>query len=185
MTDERTDINCQIVILKESFLSPSSIELPSLTSGGNNDFYGMTSQAGQLNNNSPNKPAFKIFVVAALLFISVLTFACKPSPPPHITDPGQIIYLGYKDTYASCARCHGDEGQGSQQGPDIRNAISDLGRKEARKIIVFGKKSEEYKEEMPAFGEELTPEEIGFVIDFITHWGISNSTAGDTLIDKK
>jgi mono/diheme cytochrome c family protein len=145
----------------------------------------MTSQAGQLQNKGHHDSAFKNFAVAILLFISMLTSACKPGPPPHITDPGQIIYLGYKDTYASCARCHGDEGQGSLQGPDIRKAIPDLSRKEIRKIIVFGKESDEYEEEMPALGEELTPEEIGFVIDFITHWGKIDSTAGKGLRDKQ
>ena len=117
-----------------------------------------------------------LFIAAVLFF-----FGCKPSPPAHITDPGQLIYLGYKDTYASCKRCHGDEGLGTQQGPDIRDAIADLGRREVQKSIVFGKERDEYEEDMPALGEELTPEEIGYVLDFITHWGEKDSTKADSL----
>lgn len=115
----------------------------------------------------------------AALFCALFSFlhGCKSSPPPHITDPGQIIYLGYKDTFASCKRCHGDEGLGTQQGPDIRDAIENLGRKEVQKLIVFGKESKDYKDDMPALGEELTPEEIGYVLDFITHWGKKDSVA--------
>ncbi|MFQ5627800.1 MAG: c-type cytochrome [bacterium] len=115
----------------------------------------------------------------SIFLIAIMTtlFGCKSGPPPHITDPGQIIYLGYKDTFASCKRCHGDDGEGSQQGPDIRKVIEELGRKEVRKIIVFGKESNDYKEDMPALGEDLSPEEIGYVLDFITHWGKVDSTA--------
>ena len=106
---------------------------------------------------------------------------CKPEPPPGMTDPGQIIYLGYKDTYYSCARCHGDEGQGSPDAPEIRNAVRELGRAEVREIIVFGKKKDDKK--MPAFGEELTPEEITAVIDFITYWGKTDSLRTQTTTD--
>jgi mono/diheme cytochrome c family protein len=123
------------------------------------------------------RATFCLYMIILATFL--ILARCKPAPPPGMTDPGQIIYLGYKDTYASCARCHGDEGQGTSDAPEIRNSIAELGRKEARKILVFGKsKSKDWNEEMPAFGEELTPEEIGYVLDFITHWGKADSTNG-------
>lgn len=127
---------------------------------------------------------FSSSVIRAMLILFglgiVLLASCKPSPPTGMNDPGQLIYLGYKDTFVSCKRCHNDEGEGSLQGPDIRDAIKELGRDKVSELIVMGKKSDDYEEDMPAFGEDLSGEEIEFVLDFITHWGKQDSVVTDS-----
>lgn len=115
-----------------------------------------------------------------ILAVALGGLGCSPEPPPHITDPGQLIYLGYKDTYASCARCHGDEGQGGMDAPEIRNSISEYGREEVRHIIVHGEGTG--KKKMPAFGRDFTEEEIEQILDFITHWGVMD-TLSSAIID--
>lgn len=124
----------------------------------------------------------RMHLLCAILLLTAIA-GCKPQPPEWMTDPGQIIYLGYKDTYVSCARCHGDEGQGSPDAPEIRNAIRELSRQEVRRIIIFGKG--DGKDRMPGFGEDLTPEEISAVLDFITHWGQADSTTIDSAGNSK
>ncbi len=112
------------------------------------------------------------------LLIGGVLWACKPVPPPGMTDPGQLIYLGYKDTFASCSRCHGREGEGAGEGPEIHDAIEKFGRDEVRETILNG--VQEGRDKMPSFREEFTPEEIEQILDFITHWGAKDSTENMT-----
>lgn len=93
---------------------------------------------------------------------------CKSGPPPDITHPGQIIYLGYKDTYASCARCHGKDGQGGMDGPEIRDAMIKFGREKVRKFILEGKGTGD--DAMPGFRKELTDQEVEQILDFLETW---------------
>lgn len=99
--------------------------------------------------------------------------ACKSGPPPDITDPGQIIYLGYKDTYASCARCHGKEGQGNDKLPEIKNAIRKLGREKVRSVILKGKGIGD--DAMPGFADDFAPREVEQILDFLTRWPVLDS----------
>ena len=109
----------------------------------------------------------------ALLPWLLFLIACDSGPPEDITDPGQLIFLGYKDKYTSCARCHGKEGRGGWNKPSIRNSIAKHGRAKVRQFIIEGKGTGD--DTMPALQGYLTPEEIEQVLDYITYWGEKDS----------
>ena len=109
------------------------------------------------------------FVVISLsFFLYFLTMSCSSKPPEHITHPGQLIYLGYKDTYASCARCHGKEGQGSMSGPEIHKALRKLSADKIRKYILEGKGTGD--DAMPGFAKDFSSEEVDQIVDFLLSW---------------
>jgi len=101
--------------------------------------------------------------------------ACNPSPPSDVTDPGQLIYLGYADKYAQCSRCHGQEGQGGMFGPTLHGGVKKLGADSVRQIIRFGRGAGNNR--MEGFDEKLTPVQIEQVISFISTWADSTSSA--------
>lgn len=117
-----------------------------------------------------NNPLFNYshggFVLA--MIFAILEIACSPEPPPDITDPGQLIYLGYADKYAQCSRCHGQEGQGGMFGPSLHGAVKKLGADSARQIIRWGRGAGDKR--MEGFEEKLTPAQIEQVISFISGW---------------
>ncbi len=106
------------------------------------------------------------FVVA--LILAILGTACNPSPPPDITDPGQLIYLGYADKYAQCSRCHGQDGQGGMFGPALRGVMQKRGIDSVRQVIRFGRGSGNNR--MEGFEGKLSPAQIEQVISFISGW---------------
>lgn len=120
-----------------------------------------------------HKKAF--FTILAIVFVS----ACEPTPPEWMTDQGQIIYLGFKSTDTNCSRCHGKNGQGGFDGEDIRQAVEKKGLAKVKEIVANGIDDEE--DEMPAFKELLSPQEIQEVIEYITFWQPTDSVAADTL----
>jgi len=97
------------------------------------------------------------------LFISYL--GCNPAPPPEITDPGQLIYLGYADKYAQCSRCHGPEGQGGMFGPGLRGVVQKRGIDSVRQVILLGRGKGENR--MPGFANELSEMQIEQVMAFV------------------
>jgi len=112
------------------------------------------------------------FLFVVLLLLLVLA-ACDSGPPPDMNNPGQLIFLGYKDKYTSCARCHGKEGKGGWNKPSIRDAIAKHGRAKVRQFILQGKGTGD--DAMPALQGYLTPEEVEQVLDYITTWGKADS----------
>ena len=120
--------------------------------------------------NRPVRLSLKVMQAATLLLVSCAVFySCTSEPPAYMTDPGQIIYLGYKDTFASCSRCHGEAGQGGSDAPEIRDAIKELTREELRSVILFGSEDDE-NEEMPRFEKDFTEQETTDLLDFLQHW---------------
>jgi len=101
-------------------------------------------------------------------FFSVTIISCSPSPPPDITDPGQLIYLGYTDKNVHCSRCHGQEGQGGMFGPSLRGVVRKIGADSTRHIIRFGKGGGEKR--MEGVESRLSSQQIEQVIAFISMW---------------
>jgi mono/diheme cytochrome c family protein len=118
---------------------------------------------------APN-PFFFLFSFCFLLLSS-----CDPKPPAHLTDPGQLIYLGYTNKEANCSRCHGEEGQGGMSGPKIRGVLQKKGADHVREMIRHGKG--EGDDKMPALGEQLTGEQIEQVIRYLSTWSDSASNS--------
>jgi len=116
-------------------------------------------------------------LLSAITF-SLCVLACSPSPPPDITDPGQLIYLGYADKYAQCSRCHGQEGQGGMFGPSLRGSVKKIGADSARQIILFGRGAGEKR--MEGFEGELASLQIEQVISFISTWTDSSTDSTST-----
>jgi mono/diheme cytochrome c family protein len=108
-----------------------------------------------------------------VIFFCLCLFACSPSPPPDITDPGQLIYLGYADKYAQCSRCHGQEGQGGMFGPSLRGSVKKIGVDSARQVIRFGRGAGDNR--MEGFDGKLSSLQIEQVISFISTWTDSST----------
>ncbi len=105
-----------------------------------------------------------------LLFSFFTLAACEAEPPAHIKDPGHLTYLGFgRNREVQCSRCHGEEGTGGMFGPKLRGVVQRKGTDRVRETIQQGV-IEEGEEEMPAFMQQLTPEEIEQVIRFLSTW---------------
>lgn len=119
-----------------------------------------------------------------LLFIIGLwsVSACAPEPPEWMTDPGEIIFQGYKSVDSNCSRCHGRDGCGGMEGKNIRKSLRDLGEKEVFDIILLGKGDD--IDGMPPLKGELSENEIRQVIDYMRRWPPDDSTgsAADSII---
>jgi mono/diheme cytochrome c family protein len=105
-------------------------------------------------------PCLRMFAVVTLLFLSTL-YACERKPPPGVTDPGHLLYLGFGKEDVDCSRCHGLDGQGGWKGPDIRNAFAES---DSAKIVRIIKKGKGGDDKMPGFGDLLTDDEIRLII---------------------
>lgn len=101
------------------------------------------------------------------------------------TEDGDVrepdMRLGYETYMANCAACHGDDGGGD--GPlaeplavelgvaplrlDAASGASDLGRAELREVIALGGARTDRSNLMPGWQEELEPEALEAVTDFV------------------
>lgn len=104
---------------------------------------------------------FRIFILFGLLVAA----GCKNEPPSDMTDPGQLLYSGYTKKDVNCARCHGPEGQGGMQAPDIRNVFDKFTEDEIADMIDEGKGQGE--KAMPPFENKLSEAEVQLLIDFL------------------
>ena len=123
-----------------------------------------------------------------MVALVALTAGCGESSAGSDADP-EVLRLGEEVYQATCASCHGPEGEGqpnwTQRGPDgvypapphdstghtWHHADVDL-----IEIITRGGQavygSEELPSGMPAFGDVLTDDEIEAVLEYIkTFWG--------------
>jgi mono/diheme cytochrome c family protein len=98
-------------------------------------------------------------------FILLLFVGCQASPPAEITDPGQLLFLGYAKNEVNCSRCHGPDGQGGQDAPDIRAVFKKYDEEKIMNIIEFGKG--EGKKAMPPFESKITEEELTALLKFL------------------
>jgi mono/diheme cytochrome c family protein len=108
------------------------------------------------------------FQAAMPLFFSIIILlGCEAKPPAHVTDPGHLTYLGFGgNREVQCSRCHGEEGTGGMFGPKLRGIVQRKGEDYVRETIRHGI-VEEDEEEMPAFAQQLSEEEIEQVIRFV------------------
>ncbi|MFQ5706837.1 MAG: c-type cytochrome [bacterium] len=100
-----------------------------------------------------------------LAWLLLFWSACANKPPADITDPGQLLYLGYGNKEVNCARCHGPEGQGGMQAPDIRNVFSKYDDDTVLDIIELGKG--EGSKKMPPYEGKITEEELQELLRFL------------------
>lgn len=104
---------------------------------------------------------------AVISFLFCLTFlvTCKATPPDDITDPGQLLFLGYTKEKVNCARCHGDDGAGGNDAPDIRKVFAKHDEKKIIKIIRLGTGDE--NDDMPPFDQHLDQNELQAILNFL------------------
>lgn len=95
----------------------------------------------------------------------LIMFSCKNRPPEDITDPGQLLYLGYVKKKVNCSKCHGPDGQGGLDAPDIRPAFKKFGEKKIVTFILEGKGKG--KNAMPPFADEITSLELEQLMRFL------------------
>ena len=101
-----------------------------------------------------------------LLFLLILSaYGCESKPPVDITDPGQLLFLGYAKKEINCARCHGPAGEGGQDAPDIRNAYEEYSETDILFFIENGKG--DGKDAMPAMQGQITEQEIQHLLKFL------------------
>ncbi len=121
-------------------------------------------------------PKKLLVILLALLGVPLLlTYLSRPSVPANVHHPGQIIYLGFKDPKAGCARCHGKDGRGGKEGPDLRGSIAKHGEKKVRQYILEGKGTGD--DAMPGFADRLTKEDVDALIEYLTLWEAVDSLA--------
>ena len=108
------------------------------------------------------KQRFRFFL---LLSLTVWFWACESGPPPDITDPAQLLYLGYAKKEVNCARCHGGDGRGGQDGPDLRRVFEKYDEDEVLDIIESGKGRG--KDAMPPFEYKVTESELQLLLRFL------------------
>ena len=97
--------------------------------------------------------------------ILLFTFGCENKPPEDITDPGQLLFLGYTKKDVNCARCHGPEGQGGMQGPDIREMFIKYDEDKIIEIIKLGKG--QGSEAMPPYEDKMNKEELQALLKYL------------------
>ncbi len=104
-----------------------------------------------------------------LLFLPIVTLlGCAAEPPKDVTDPGQLTYLGFVNREVNCSRCHGAEGTGGMFGPKINDIMRRKSRAYVRDVILHGKGEDD--DAMPGFAQQLTPEQVEQVLDFLATW---------------
>lgn len=103
------------------------------------------------------------------LFLPIVTLlGCAAEPPKDVTDPGQLTYLGFVNREVNCSRCHGAEGTGGMFGPKINDIMRRKSRAYVRDVILHGKGEDD--DAMPGFAQQLTPEQVEQVLDFLATW---------------
>ena len=90
---------------------------------------------------------------------------CEAKPPADITDPGQLLFLGFAKKEVNCARCHGQNGAGGPEAPDIRTLFKKYDEEMVVEIIEVGKG--EGPDAMPSFETQLKEEEINLLEKFL------------------
>ena len=90
---------------------------------------------------------------------------CEAKPPTDITDPGQLLFLGFVKKEVNCARCHGQNGSGGPEAPDIRTVFKKYDKEMLAEIIEVGKG--EGPDAMPPFEVKLNEEEINLLVKFL------------------
>jgi mono/diheme cytochrome c family protein len=100
-----------------------------------------------------------------LLLILLFVLGCEAKPPEGVTDPGQLLYLGYLKKDVNCSRCHGPEGAGGTQAPDIRTVYRKLDQDTILDIIEYGKG--EGSNAMPPFEGKLSETELRALLGFL------------------
>ncbi len=99
------------------------------------------------------------------LALGVLLCGCAREAPPDISDPGELLFLGFSAKKVNCARCHGPQGQGGLDAPDIRRALRKYSEDEITDFIASGKG--DGPSAMPPMESQLTEEQISQIIRFL------------------
>ena len=95
----------------------------------------------------------------------MLMMGCEAKAPADMTDPGQLLFLGYAKKEVNCARGQGQTGAGGPEAPDIRVALKKYDEGMVAEIIEVGKG--EGKNAMPPFETQLNEKEINLLIKFL------------------
>lgn len=100
-----------------------------------------------------------------LYFVWLVFASCDSGPPSDMTDPGQLLYLGYTKKSVNCGRCHGPEGQGGTEAPEIKSALDKYSEDEIKAIILNGKGKA--PNDMPPFEGEVDDKQMMHLINFM------------------
>ncbi len=105
------------------------------------------------------------FLIPILIWYLSFMIGCEAKAPADITDPGQLLFLGYAKKDVNCARCHGQNGAGGPEVPDIRAVLKKYDEDRVAEIIEVGKG--EGPDAMPPFETQLNEEEISLLVNFL------------------
>ncbi|MFQ5616207.1 MAG: c-type cytochrome [Anaerolineales bacterium] len=98
-----------------------------------------------------------------------------------MTDPGQLIFLGYAKEDVNCSKCHGADGRGGMQAPDIRDVFTKYEEEVILDIIEFGKG--EGTSSMPPFEGKITEEELQTLLRFLKTLQSNSATRAESKRD--
>ncbi len=120
----------------------------------------MTLQSWWSKRSEPGE--MKFLLLLTLLFACA---GCKNGPPPDMTDPGQLLYLGYTLKEVNCSRCHGPEGQGGSQAPALDSSFYKYTDDQILDIIEDGKGKGD--DAMPPFEGQLSETDLDDLLRFL------------------
>lgn len=107
-------------------------------------------------------PAKRLFLIS-FTAVSSLLLASSALPRSSKVQASSDRQHQGAELFASsgCAHCHGDDGQGTDNAPSLRNARKHLKPQQIQRQIVHGGK------EMPAFGDTLSKDQVKSLVEFL------------------
>jgi mono/diheme cytochrome c family protein len=110
-------------------------------------------------------------IASALALITrweVVPAGAIPAPSQPIPVTEESLVLGAELYTASCSRCHGPVGQGSQRAPalNVRSFLTDTTDQAMLQIITLGVPGTA----MPVWGDRLTDAQIQAIVGFVRTW---------------
>ncbi|MBN2388380.1 MAG: c-type cytochrome [Anaerolineales bacterium] len=91
-----------------------------------------------------------------------------PAPEAPVPLTAESLVLGSELYTASCARCHGTDGQGTMRAPglNVRGFLTETSDPAIQQIVTLGVPGTS----MPAWGDRMTEAEIQALVGFIRQW---------------
>jgi len=91
-----------------------------------------------------------------------------PAPDVPIPTTEESIALGSQLFAANCARCHGQEGQGTPRAPslNVKSFLTDTSDQAIQQIVTLGVPGTA----MPNWGDRMTDADIQAIVGFIRQW---------------
>ena len=103
----------------------------------------------------------RYFAGLTLACIAAIVTLANPAAPPVSAKADRKLEGAEIFASSGCTHCHGPDGQGTDNGPSLRNVRKRLKPAQIHNQIINGGK------QMPAFGDTLTTDQVQSLIAFL------------------